>query len=62
MIKKGFLDLVENGKAGSAAKYRVVPDGEVEKRRLGKGLTHWVKIGSGLKAVPGPEESEEDDD
>jgi len=65
LIDKGFIDRVKEGNevgAGSRARYRVVPEDEVKKRRLDKRLTHWVQIGSAHKAVPDPEESNERDD
>jgi hypothetical protein len=62
LIEKGFISLIESGKAGSGAKYRIVPEVEVKKQRLEKRLTHWVQVGSGLKAVPDPEEGDEHDD
>jgi hypothetical protein len=65
LIKKGFIDLIKKGNeegSGSGAKYRLVPEDEVRKRRLEKGLTHWEQVGSGRKAVPDPEEGDEHDD
>ena len=61
-IEKGFIDRVEAGKARSGAKYRIMPEEEVKKRRLEKGLTHWVQVGTSRKAVPDPEASGQDND
>ena len=62
LIEKGFIDRVEAGKARSGAKYRIMPEEEVKKRRLEKGLTHWVQVGTSRKAVPDPEASGQDND
>jgi hypothetical protein len=60
--EKGFIVQTEGGKSGSGAKYQVVPEQEVKKKRLEKGLTHCVEIGPGRQAVHDPEGSNEDDD
>lgn len=62
LIEKGFIDLVEPGRAGSGAKYRILADSEVKERRLKKKLKHWVQIGRSRKAVPDPEENAEYED
>ena len=59
---KGFIVQTEGGKSGSGAKYQVVPEQEVKKKRLEKGLTHYVEIGPGRQAMHDPKGSNEDDD
>ena len=62
LIKKGFIDRVSEGNeegSGSCARYRIVPEDEVQKRRLEKGLSHYVEIGVARKAVPDPEDNNE---
>jgi len=62
LIDKGFIVRTKEGnelKPGSRARYQIVPEQKVEDQRLERGLTHYVEIGLGRKAVPDPEQRTE---
>ena len=62
MMKKGFIDRVKEGneiRAGSRARYRINSEDEVTRRRLEKGITHYVEFGLERETVPDPESSTE---
>jgi hypothetical protein len=62
LMKKGFIDRVKEGneiRAGSRARYRINSEDEVTRRRLEKGITHYVEFGLERETVPDPESSTE---
>jgi hypothetical protein len=65
LVEKGFIEVVKKGneiRPGSGARYRILSEDEAKKRRLDKGLTHYVENGLARKAVREPEEIDEQED